>query len=560
MTTTTTATETPVAKVERRRAHAPIPESVDVAIIGAGLGGLTAGAYLARQGLTVAVFEQHYVAGGCATHFERGPKRARYRFDVGLHYIGDCERDGAIPSILRGVGVELEYAELDRDGFDTLLFPDLEFRIPVGVERYRDRLVAAFPNERRAIDRYVKALSAVMKATRLLDERDGKMSLRVALSLATDALRLSGLEGKTIGQVLDSCGARDPKLRAVLLGQSGDYGLPPSQVSAFLHLGLAGHYFRGAYYPKGGGQTIADRLAATIEASGGSIHLRRGVEKIVVDAGSRVTGLRLEPHAGEPSREVRARVVLSNADISATMLRLLGPEHLAASQIERARSYKTAHALFLTFLGVEGDLAKSGMRATNYWQFDDYDMEGVYRIPATLDGYRARGSYITSASLKDPAHATFHAPAGITNVEVMTLVPGDSALWGGASHLAAEGWGYTDEPRYRAIKASLEDQMVERFSRLFPDAASRIVFRESSTPLSHVRFTRATGGTGYGIAATPDQFMKNRPGYRGPLPGLYLCGASTRAGHGIVGSMATGRQAALRIAKDLGRTIVATAT
>jgi phytoene dehydrogenase-like protein len=200
------------------------------------------------------------------------------------------------------------------------------------------------------------------------------------------------------------------------------------------------------------------------------------------------------------------------------------------------------------------------MRNANYWQFDDYDMEGVYRIPATLDGYRARGSYITSASLKDPEHATFHAPAGITNVEVMTLVPGDSALWGGASHLAAEGWGYTDEPRYRAIKASLEDQMVERFSRLFPDAASRIVFRESSTPLSHVRFTRATGGTGYGIAATPDQFMKNRPGYRGPLPGLYLCGASTRAGHGIVGSMATGRQAALRIAKDLGRTIVATAT
>src|ERR1700722_8826115 len=236
MTTTTTASETPIAKIERRRAHAAVPESVDVAIIGAGLGGLTAGAHLARQGLTVAIFEQHYVAGGCATHFERGPKRARYRFDVGLHYIGDCGPDGAIPRMLRGVGIELGYAELDRDGFDTLLFPDLEFRIPVGVERYRDRLRSTFPSERRAIDRYVKALAAVMKASRLLDARDGKMSLKIALSLAMDALRLSGLEGKTIGQVLDSCGVRDPKLRAVLLGQSGDYGLPPSQVSAFLHL------------------------------------------------------------------------------------------------------------------------------------------------------------------------------------------------------------------------------------------------------------------------------------------------------------------------------------
>ena len=556
MTNITAATEVPVAKAERRRAHAAIPASVDVAIIGAGLGGLTAGAYLARQGLTVAVFEQHYVAGGCATHFERGPKRARYHFDVGLHYIGDCGPDGAIPRMLRGVGVELSYAELDRDGFDTLVFPDLEFRIPVGVERYRDRLRATFPREGRAIDRYVKALTAVMKAGRLLDARDGKMSLKIALSLAMDALRLSGLEGKTIGQVLDSCGVRDPRLRAVLLGQSGDYGLPPSQVSAFLHLGLAGHYFRGAYYPEGGGQTIADRLARTIEAAGGSIHLRRGVERIVVDGGSRVTGVRLEPHAGEPSREVRARVVLSNADLSVTMLRLLGPEHLAASEVERVRRYKTTHAIFLTFLGVQGDLARAGMRATNYWQFDDYDVEGAYRIPPSLDGFRARGAYITSASLKDRAHATFHAPAGITNVEVMTFVPGDSALWG-ASQLAAEGWSYHDEPRYRSLKASLEDQMVERFCRLFPGAGSQIVFRESATPLSHVRFTRATGGTGYGIAATPDQFMKNRPGYRGPLPGLYLCGASTRAGHGIVGAMATGRQAALRIAKDLGRAIVA---
>ena len=252
---------------------------------------------------------------------------------------------------------------------------------------------------------------------------------------------------------------------------------------------------------------------------------------------------------------MRARVVLSNADLSVTMLRLLGPEHLAASQVERAKRYKTTHALFLTVLGVEGDLAKSGMRATNYWQFDDYDMEGVYRIPASLDGYRARGSYITSASLKDPGHASFHAPPGITNVEVMTLVPGDSALWG-ASHLAAEGWRYHDEPRYRALKASLEDQMVARFAGLFPDAASRIVFRESSTPLSHVRFTRATGGTGYGIAATPDQFMKNRPGYRGPLPGLYpVRRHSTRAG--ARGSWSLDgdrqRQAALRITRsDLG--------
>jgi phytoene dehydrogenase-like protein len=100
--------------------------------------------------------------------------------------------------------------------------------------------------------------------------------------------------------------------------------------------------------------------------------------------------------------------------------------------------------------------------------------------------------------------------------------------------------------------------MIARLDALFPGSARAVVFRESATPVSHVRFTRATGGHGYGIAATPDQFMKGRPGYRAPLPGLYVCGASTRAGHGIVGAMLGGRQAARTIAKDLGRSLALT--
>ncbi len=541
-----------------RRAHVAVPEAVDVAIIGAGLGGLVAAAQLARRGLHVAVFEQHYVAGGCATQFSRGPRRARYQFDVGLHYIGDCGPEGAIPRILREVGVELSYEPMDPDGFDTLIFPGLRFRIPSDVEKYRARLRETFPDEGRAIDKYVRLLRATMKATRILDQRDGRMSLGAVAAMALDGMRVAGIQGKTIGQVLDGCGARDPRLRAVLLGQSGDYGLPPSEASAVLHLGLAGHYFRGAWYPRGGGQVIADSLALAVERAGGTVHLRRGVERILVGADGAACGVRLERRAGESPRDVRARVVLSNADLKMTLEQLLGPEHLPASWVARAHDFKMAGALFLTFLGVDADVRALGMRGVNYWQFDDFDVERLYRAAPGEDPLGVHACYITSSSLKDPSNAPHHAPAGVTNIEVMTLVPGGTSLWGVEPN-AAKAWQYRETAAYRERKAKIEDAMIARLDALFPGTARAVVFRESATPVSHVRFTRATDGTGYGLAATPDQFMRGRPGYRGPIAGLYFCGASTRAGHGVVGAMSSGRQAALRVAADLGKGVDVTA-
>jgi phytoene dehydrogenase-like protein len=380
-----------------------------------------------------------------------------------------------------------------------------------------------------------------MRAIRTFDRRDGRLNLLSALSMARDALRLRGLDRMTIGQVLESL-TGDRRLRAVILGQHGDYGLPPSKVSAFLHIGLAAHYFRGAYYPKGGGQIIADRIADAVERAGGSIHLRHAVERIVIENG-RAVGIRLAPRAGEPSRDVRARLVLSNADLQRTLLELVGPEHLPSDWVTRAKSFEMAAALFMTFLGVKGDVRARGMSNTNYWQFDEWDADAVYTAAEELD---VRGCYITSATLKDPENARHHAPEGITNIEVMALVAGTGKRWG-VTDEAADAWTYDDIPAYRDAKARIEGELVARFDKLFPGSANDIVFRESATPITHRRFTGATGGTGYGLAASPAQFMKKRPGYRGPIEGLYLCGASTRAGHGIVGAMMGGRRAALRM-------------
>ena len=526
----------------KARVKAPIPERVDVAVVGAGLGGLTAGAYLAKSGVRVAVFDQHYVAGGCCTQFSRGGPRNRYNFDIGLHYIGDCGDDGKIPELLAGLGIDIDYVPMDPDGFDTLVFPDFRFAIPVGHDRFRDRLVETFPSERRGIDRYVRFLKEIDSLSRRVDANRGRMNWGIALHALTRGRLAAKYQHATLGDLLDSC-TDNPQLRAVMAGQNGDYGLPPSRVSASLHAGLTNHYFHGAYYPRGGGQVIADRLSQFIEAHGGSVHLRHGVETILVDGG-RVTGLRTEPFKGR-QHTVQADAVLSNTDLRVTLEQLLPADALPAEWQQRSRGFEMASALFMTCLGIRGDMAERGMGRTNYWQFDGYDFESFYD---TRSDMMPRGCYVTSATMKDP-DTRHHAPEGISNVEVMTVLSGRAQDWGVSGRV--EDCDYKKDAHYLDLKQRIEDDLVGRVEALFPGSAEAISFRESASPMSHTRYTRATDGTGYGLACTPEQFFQHRPGYAGPIPGLYFAGASTRSGHGVLGSMMSGQRAARRIGREL---------
>ncbi len=535
-----TAVHVPTAHT-RARVATPMPEEVDVAVIGAGLGGLMAAARLARRGRRVAVLDAHYVAGGCATMFGRGTGDARYAFDIGLHYVGSCGPGGRIPQLLAEAGVEVDWRPMDPDGYDELVFPDLRFRVPADLGLYRDRLVETFPAEKRGIDRYVRLLREVQ----VLARPDAPKGWRLAWEAATRARLAASHKDATLGAFLDTC-TRDPRLRGVLVGQNGGYGVAPAKASLMLHAGYIGHYLGGAYYPRGGGQVIADRLAAVIEAAGGTIHLRHPVDAVTVEAG-RATGVRWRGPHGEAGH-LRAGLVVGNADLKRTLLELLPTDAVPAELRERARRWEMAAAVFLTCLAVRADLGALGMGATNYWQFDGYDFDRAYADASGTGAPTVYGAYITSATRKDPG-TPGHAPPGVETVELMALASGAPQAWG-VDPADVESPRYRAGAAYRAVKERVEADLVARLERLFPGSTRDIVHRESATPVTHSRFTLASAGTGYGLAATPGQFLGNRPGSRGPVAGLYLAGANLRAGHGIAGALASGAQAVKAIERD----------
>jgi all-trans-retinol 13,14-reductase len=502
-----------------RTATDPALEQADVVIVGAGLGGLTTAAYLAVAGRRVVVVDRHSVAGGNGTVFTH----EGYEFDVGLHYIGDCGPHGAIPSALRPLGIELTYREMDPDGFDTFFFPDgSSFRVPKGVEAFKARLIEAFPDEVEGIEQYLDVVTAI--DAELSGGGPGE-----AVMAHLDA---------TLGSLFDDLGL-STRLRTVLSGQHGTYALPPSQVSLLLHAGLTMHYLKGAYYPEGGGQVIADRLVDVIEAHGGRIVLQTPVERVVVGDDGSVEGVRLHVPSARRAQGVpeviRTPAVVSNADLKHTVLDMVGPEHLPADYVATVADFEMSLPLFVLYLILDIDLAEQGVPNTNFWVLSD-DVEHEY---ATLEGGSMLDdpmTYITSASLKDPTNRRLCRP-GQTNVQIMTLVPREHEWWGLTAGGPAEGERYRTNEAYRARKGEVRDRLLAMAERALPGLGEHIVYEECATPVTHERFVRSTGGTSYGIACTPRQFALNRPGYASPLPGLFLVGASTMSAHGIAGAI-----------------------
>lgn len=503
----------------------------DAIVIGSGLGGLTTAAYLAANGRRTVVLEQHYVAGGNSHVFRRRALKGKLEleFDVGVHYIGDCGPGGLIPSVLRGVGIDdIDYVEMDPDGFDTLMFPGLTVRVPKGWDRYRERLVEALPDDETGIHRCVSVLEALANEMPRIPLPPRPQDLPRLMQEFPNFFRW-GM--RPLSALFDDCGLGQ-KARAVLSAESGTYALPPSRTPVLLHAMLMDHYIRaGAYYPKGGGQVFAARLVEALRANGGELQTRVRVDRILVEDGD-VRGVRLT--TGE---EIIAPVVISNADLKRTYLELIGEENISAQAAARIKQLKMALPLFCVYVGLDIDL-RGRIPNTNYLYFPSYDVEGMYqdcfegRLPSSLM------LYITSGSVKDPDSDRI-APKGYTSLEIMTLVPPNYPLWSIEKGPAA-GERYHRNPDYRSAKEQLTAAMIDGAERVIPGLKEHIIWKEAASPITQEKFTLSTGGTSYGIELSPEQFGPGRPGTRTEVKGLYVVGASTMYAHGIAGVMRGG--------------------
>jgi len=516
----------------------PVTGDYDAIVIGSGIGGLGVAALLAKHaGKRVLVLERHYTAGGFTHTFTR----PGYEWDVGVHYIGQVsDRRSTLRALFDDVSDgELEWADMG-DVYDTIVIGSDRYDLVKGRDRFVQSLADAFPGERQAIEGYVERVtSTVKKAQRYFAEKALPSPLA---ALAGHWLRRPLLEEarRTTREVLEST-TDDPRLRAVLAGQYGDYGLPPARSSFFMHALVAHHYLDGGAYPVGGSSRIAQTILPLIQRAGGDVYTNAEVAEILVE-GRRAVGVRL----ADDGRELRAPVVISDAGARLTYGRLL-PEAARnrLGLLPKLEAIEPSVSHVSLYLGLRGTAEELGLRKGNLWLYPGDDHDASVERFVTDPEAPLPVAYVSFPSAKDPDFQRRHS--GKATIEVVTLAP-----WAWFSRWSDTRWGRRGED-YDALKRRIADRMLEALYRECPLVRDAIEHCELSTPVSTRHFAGHPTGEIYGLAHTPARFEQRWLRPSTPVPGLFLTGADV-ASAGVAGALSG---AALAASAVLGRNMLA---
>lgn len=482
-------------------------EKYDAIIIGSGMGGLTAAAFLARAGKKVLILERHDVPGGFTHSF----KRKGYEWDVGVHYVGQV---GDEKSLMRKTldyitDSQLKWSPMG-EVYDRVIIAGKTYDFVAGSAKQMAQLEAYFPGERAAIQKYFSLVQGFPLSSGLFfGERTMPwwLSATVGWFMRRSFMRRCQ---RTTYEVLRELTANE-ELISVLCAQCGDYGLPPRQSSFAVHAGLVDHYMNGGSYPIGGARAIHEHVLSGIESRGGKLALKADVERVLVEGG-RAVGVQMKN-----GDKIMGTKIVSNAGARNTFLRLW-PEQNKLPKIIRQglKEIRPSVAHVCLYVGLKASDEELKLPKHNYWLYDNYNFDADFATRLQNPSLDPALTYISFPSAKDPSWPLRHP--GKSTVQVIAPCPYE---W--VKAWKDQPWMKRDD-EYLKFKAQWRDRLLEKLYQVAPQVRGFVDHCEVSTPLSTAHFSNHQCGEIYGLEHTPLRMRARWLRAHTPLKNLYLTG------------------------------------
>jgi phytoene dehydrogenase-like protein len=536
-------------------------KAYDCIVIGGGHNGLIAAAYLARAGKSVGVFERRHVLGGCASTESLWPG---YRVSTAAYVISLLLPDIIRDLRLKQYGLEIlpripsSFTPL-LDGRSLTMGAD-ETATCREIAKFSPRDADAYPRYTGQLERIAGVLEPVLAAAapdplpvpselrrigivkRVRDTARLWELYRVAGQLGTElpaAIELMAGAARPIlerwfeAEVLRATLATD-----AIIGAFASISAPGTAYVLLHHvMGTAGGA-RGVWgYVRGGMGGLADALARACEELRVDIQRETEVNRIVTD-GNRVWGISLAD-----GRTVEAQVVASSLDAHWTFERLLDPTVLPDVFRQAVAHIDYSSASAKINLGLGGLPNFPALPSSHVAPHH----HGTIHISPTLDYLeRAYDDAKYGCASREPV-LEITIPSSVDR----SIVPDGKHLMSifvqYAPYRLAHGRRWDDE------KEAFADRCIELLARYAPNLPGLIEHRQVLSPVDLEQTFRLTGGNIMQGAMHLHQLFSLRPvlgwaDHRTPVPGLYLCGAASHPGGGVMG--ACGRNAATEILRD----------
>lgn len=508
----------------------------DIIVIGGGHNGLTCAAYLAKAGRRVLVLEAADRLGGAAANRELAPGVTGPGCAHILHHLHPAVRKQLKLKThgLKMAARQLPTVSLGEDGRHLILTGKrIDGLIEAGDQE-------AWPAMHRRLMRMARALQPSLSQTppRLggNDWRDRlsfmKLGLRLRLLGKPDMREFLRIVNMNVFDLLNDELA-DDRLKGALAFDAvlgSNFGpRSPGSVLTWLYR-LAGDIGNrdGLAIPQGGMGAVAEAMANAARSFGAEIRTGALVRRILVE-GDLACGVELE--GGET---ISAGMIVSNADPKRTFLSLVGAEHLDTGFLRRLRGFRSNGLAAKLNLVLEGLPEFTGL---------DTAMLGGRLILAPDMGYLERAF----------DHGKYGEYSAAPGLEITIPSLHDGSLAGVDRHVMSVVVQYAPyelKGGWEAGREAFADHVIKTIAALAPGLGDQIVAREMLAPPDLERVFGMTGGHWHHGDLAVDQMLMLRPvpgfaQYASPVPGLYLCGAGTHPGGGVMG--AAGMNAAKRI-------------